>query len=86
MVGARALQLWGSARTTRDIDILIEPTEENATRVLEALGHVGFGFTREWAAKAIVAKFGTIIGDSPRVDILVLVEIKRLRGTRPPER
>ncbi len=135
LVGARALQLWGSARATRDIDILIEPTEENATRVLEALGHVGFGFAREWAAKEIVAKFVTIIGDSPRVDILtlawsvryrdavreatrfelegveiptvsldhliaskrtgrpqdqadilVLEEIKRLRGTRPPER
>ena len=79
LVGARALQLWGSARATRDIDILIDPTEENAARVLEALGHVGLGFARVWAANEIVAKFVTIIGDSPRVDILTLAWSVRYR-------
>ena len=34
VVGAIAMQLWGTTRATRDIDILIEPTIENATRVL----------------------------------------------------
>ena len=48
LVGANALQLWGHARATRDIDILIEKTEENAGRVLLALGEVGFGLAREW--------------------------------------
>lgn len=33
VVGAIAMQLWGTTRATRDIDILIEPTIENATRV-----------------------------------------------------
>lgn len=47
LVGARALQLWGSTRATRDIDILIEPTEENAARVLKALAEVGLGFAGE---------------------------------------
>ena len=30
VVGASAMQLWGTTRATRDIDILIDPTEENA--------------------------------------------------------
>ena len=37
VVGAVAMQLWGTTRATRDIDILIEPTIENAQRVLRAL-------------------------------------------------
>lgn len=38
LMGAPAMQLCGFARTTRDIDILIEPSVENAGRVLSALG------------------------------------------------
>jgi hypothetical protein len=79
VVGARALQLWGSTRATRDIDILIEPTEENAARVLSALEQVGFGFAAEWAPREIASKFVTIIGDSPRVDILTLAWKVRYR-------
>lgn len=79
LVGARALQLWGSARATRDIDILIEPTEANAQRVLDALAGTGFGFAKEWAAAEVARKFVTIIGDSPRVDILTLAWSVRYR-------
>ena len=79
LVGARALQLWGSTRATRDIDILIEPTEENAARVLEAISHVGFGFAGEWTAREVATKFVTIIGDSPRVDILTVAWRVRYR-------
>lgn len=79
LAGARALQLWGSARATRDIDILIEPTEANARRVLDALAETGFGFAREWAAAEVARKFVTIIGDSPRVDILTLAWSVRYR-------
>ncbi|MDZ4260019.1 MAG: nucleotidyltransferase [Gemmatimonadales bacterium] len=70
VVGARALQLWGTSRATQDIDILIEPTVENAARVLEALGTIGFGFAREHLPEEVATKPVTIIGDSPRVDIL----------------
>ena len=44
------MQLWGTTRATRDIDILIEPTVENATRVLRALSSLGFGLAREHLA------------------------------------
>lgn len=79
VVGARALQLWGSARATRDIDILIDPTEENAQRVLVALATTGYGFSKEWAAAEVARKFVTIIGDSLRVDILTLAWSVRYR-------
>ncbi len=72
LVGARALQLWGSARATRDIDILIDPTPENAVRVLRALRKAGLEFAREWAADEIAAKPVTVVGDWPRVDILTV--------------
>jgi len=79
VVSARALQLWGSARATRDIDILIDPTEDNARRVLDALATTGYGFARDWAAAEVARKFVTIIGDSPRVDILTLAWSVRYR-------
>lgn len=70
VVGATAMQLWGTSRATEDIDILIEPTVENADRVLEALSGVGFGFATEYLPEEIAARTVTIIGDSPRVDVL----------------
>jgi predicted nucleotidyltransferase len=72
VVGATAMQLWGTTRATRDIDLLIEATVPNARRVLAALGKVGFGFAREWLAAEVAAKPVTIIGDSPRVDVLTV--------------
>lgn len=72
LVGATALQLWGSTRATRDVDILIEKSLPNAARVLAGLSEVGFGFAKEWVAEEIVGRPVTIIGDSPRVDILTV--------------
>lgn len=72
LVGAAALQLWGHARATRDIDILIEATEENAARVLRALSRSGFGLAREWLAEEVAKKPVTIIGDIPRVDVMTV--------------
>ena len=70
LVGATAMQLWGTTRATRDIDILIEPTVENATRVLRALASLGFGLAREHQAADVAKRAVTIIGDTPNVDIL----------------
>ncbi len=72
IVGAIAMQLWGTTRSTLDIDVLIEATVANARRVLAALNKVGFGFARESLAEEVAAKPVTIIGDSPRVDILTV--------------
>jgi predicted nucleotidyltransferase len=72
VIGASAMQLWGYSRATRDVDILIETSLENGERVLHGLSEIGFGLAREWLAQEIVSKPVTIIGDSPRVDVLTL--------------
>lgn len=70
MVGAIAMQLWGTTRATRDIDILIDPTLENAERVLRALRRLPFGIATEFTAADVVSRGVTMIGDTPNVDIL----------------
>jgi hypothetical protein len=70
VVGASAMQLWGTTRATRDIDILIEPTEDNAARVLAALSQLGFGIASEFTPKDVITRVVTMIGDIPNVDIL----------------
>jgi len=47
--------------------------------MLDALATTGVGFAKEWAAAEIARKFVTIIGDSPRVDILTLAWSVRYR-------
>lgn len=81
--GASALQLWGSARATRDIDILIEPTADNARRVLAALAELGFGLAQEWLAEEVASKPVTILGDAPRVDIITVAWTVRYDEARP---
>ncbi|MFQ5890974.1 MAG: hypothetical protein ACE5JR_13160 [Gemmatimonadota bacterium] len=83
LVGASAMQLWGSSRATRDVDILIEPTRENAERVLSALSQIGIGLAGEWLAEEIVQKPVTVIGDVPRVDILTVAWTVRYAEAAP---
>ena len=70
VVGATAMQLWGTSRATRDVDVLIEPTVENATRVLDALGELPFGIAREITPQEVITRGITMIGDTPNVDVL----------------
>jgi hypothetical protein len=43
VVGGYAVALHGYPRYTKDIDIWVEMTSENATRVIKALNQFGFG-------------------------------------------
>lgn len=43
IVGAYALAHHGAPRNTGDLDLYVRPTEENARRVIGALGEFGFG-------------------------------------------
>ena len=70
VVGAIAMQLWGTTRATRDIDILIDPTLENAERVLRALAQLPFGVAAEFTPADVVSRGVTMIGDTPNVGIL----------------
>lgn len=83
LVGAAALQLWGTTRATRDIDILIEPTTANARRVLRALSSVGLGLARDLVAEDVASHAVTMIGDIPNVDILTQAWKVRYHQARP---
>lgn len=81
--GAAAIQLWGTSRATRDIDILIDPTAANARRVLRALSTLGFGFAAQLSAEEIISRPVTIIGDVPNVDVLTRAWNVTFAAARP---
>jgi len=83
LVGATAMQLWGTTRATQDIDILIEPTVENARRVLAALGTLGFGIANELDAEDVARRPVTMIGDIPNVDVLTRAWNLRFEHAQP---
>lgn len=70
VVGAAAMQLWGTTRATRDIDILVQPTLDNAARVLRALSALPFGVASVLTPEELLARPVTMIGDTPNVDVL----------------
>lgn len=51
------------------MDLLIAPNVDNARRVLEAPGQVGYRFAREWLPEETLRKPVTIMGDDPAADI-----------------
>jgi predicted nucleotidyltransferase len=83
VVGGFALAFHGVVRATKDIDILIEPTHENAARALKALEELPFGIARELDPSDVVANPITIIGDDPRVDLLTLAWSVRYADAAP---
>ena len=83
LVGATAMQFWGTSRATQDIDILIEPTTLNAKRVLRALASLGFGLAGDHLAADVASRAVTIIGDTPNVDILTRAWNVKWEQARP---
>ncbi len=47
VVGGQACILHGLVRTTEDVDLLIEPSENNCRRVIAALSQLADGAARE---------------------------------------
>jgi predicted nucleotidyltransferase len=43
IIGAYAVAFYAKPRYTKDIDILVEPSKDNARRILKALDEFGFG-------------------------------------------
>lgn len=72
LAGGRALQLWGSSRATRDIDLLIEPMLENGARVVSALSQVGIATGGGWLANELISRQATTIGDNPKIDVFTV--------------
>jgi hypothetical protein len=71
IVGAYALAYHGAPRMTGDLDLLVQPSEENARRVIDALTAFGFGdvglSTADFQRPDVVVQLGV---PPVRVDLL----------------
>jgi|SRR5687767_2800747 hypothetical protein len=75
LVGAHALAAHGHVRATRDLDIWVRPSPENANRVLEAIR--AFGAPLHDLTEKDLATPGVIfqIGVEPiRIDVLTVID------------
>lgn len=72
VIGGLACNLHGLIRATKDIDVLIPKNKENAEKVLRALEGLTFGIAAELDSDEVIQKPFTIIGDTPRVDLITV--------------
>lgn len=69
VIGGIAAVLYGVPRATFDLDILIEPTTENAQKLLDALLETNFGTAQLTNAEDIIRTEITIFTDRVRLDV-----------------
>jgi hypothetical protein len=69
VVGGQACILHGLVRTTEDVDILIEATEENARRVIDGLAQLEDGAARQLAPRDLLENVVVKIADEVEVDV-----------------
>jgi predicted nucleotidyltransferase len=78
IVGGVAVALNGFVRTTEDVDILVEASAQNVTRLLNELGNFGEGHARELSSADFSDSEGAIriIEDFP-LDVFTVMRGKR---------
>ena len=69
VIGGIASVLHGVPRSTFDLDILIEATESNASRLLDAMLDAGLGTASLITFKDLLANEITIFKDRVRIDV-----------------
>ena len=69
VIGGIAAVLHGVPRATFDLDILIDPTRENAQSLIEALLAAGLGTAALTTAGEILANEITVFKDRVRIDV-----------------
>lgn len=69
VIGGQACILHGLVRTTEDVDVLIEPSEENCQRVIAALGRLADGAARELTPRDLIENVVVKIADEVEVDV-----------------
>jgi hypothetical protein len=67
--GAQACILHGLVRTTEDVDILVQATEDNCRRVIDGLSKLADGAARELAPKDILENVVVKVADEVEVDV-----------------
>jgi Nucleotidyl transferase of unknown function (DUF2204) len=75
VVGGFAVSSWGYLRTTKDLDVFVRPSPENAARVLAALARFGAPLhditAEDLAAPGIVFQIGV---PPRRIDIVTAID------------
>lgn len=69
MIGGRAVILHGFVRSTEDVDILIEESEDNFRRVIAALSRMEGHYAAELTPQDFVENVVVTIGDEVHVDV-----------------
>jgi hypothetical protein len=69
IIGGIAAVLYGVPRATFDLDILIDPTKENAQRLLNSLLEAGLGTATLTSPEDILNNEITIFKDKVRIDV-----------------
>lgn len=69
VIGGLAVNFHGIPRSTFDLDILIQSTDTNARRLLDALEEAGLRTAREISAQDLLKNEVTIFQDYVRVDV-----------------
>ena len=68
--GAQGCILHGLVRTTEDVDILVEATEENCQRVIDGLARMEDGAAKELTGKDILENVVVKVADEVEVDVI----------------
>jgi len=69
VIGGIAAILHGVPRATFDLDILIDPTPDNAERLLEAMTECGLGTASLTSPDDVLANVITVFQDRLRIDV-----------------
>jgi len=72
LAGGVAANLHGSVRATKDVDLLVPRDLDNTKRLLTGLAELPYGIAAELDAEDVIRNPFTIVGDDPRVDILMV--------------
>ena len=72
VIGGIATMLYGVPRATFDLDILIEPTPDNAKRLLASLSDAGLGTASLTDVKGVLSNEITVFEDWVRIDVQTL--------------
>jgi len=75
VVGAHAVAFHAKPRFTKDLDILVEPTEENGQKIVQALNDFGFGSVglepKDFAEPGMIIQLGIAPN---RIDLITSIE------------
>jgi len=74
VIGGVAAIFYGSPRMTKDLDLFIEATPGNVTRLLKALAAAGIGSATLTTPAKVLANEITVLEDVVRVDLLTRIK------------